>query len=548
MKHVILFVVATIFIAPGFDTSAQNYDARMNALLAEIDGSEIELKLNQLASAAAATLTRFQLTRTAILPFRNEADQRTGLTEFIAAEFTKKLRLRQTGEIISAEQVSTILRNQKDLATVRWPGDGPDLAIRLGTRALIRGQLDCAASEMSLSLEIYSLESNQILGTHQTRFPRTAGMARLHDLVLDETPVQLPQPLPPGSIQPESRPAPPPSVTPVPVVSTLEIAIRNLAAKLARDAAQPVKIGVLEFLDLQGRITQLGKFIAEDLTTAFFEKGQFSLVERGLLQQITREHALAQTGMLDLDQAREIGKLVGADAIITGSLSDLGPEIKANARLIAVREGTVLSVAGESFAKTENVNKMFGTILWSPENKRLELPPAVTPSAPTGTGFFEDFQNVPEGMLPEGWFGGEKLLVKTDGQQKFVTDFEWQDTHKVLIDNVSFPENFEFTVYFQFGRQADHTRLVALLGSLTLTVDVFGWYKLNQTRVEKHTDWRNQMVKVVLTRSGPIFKLFINGEEVLVLRDTEYKLPQAISLEFQKMSGFRLVQVGVTGR
>lgn len=147
--------------------------------------------------------------------------------------------------------------------------------------------------------------------------------------------------------------------------------------------------------------------------------------------------------------------------------------------------------------------------------------------------------------MPAGWLGGEKLMVKSDGRQKFVTDFEWQETHKVLIDNVVFPENFEFTTVFQFGNQASGTHLIAYLGSLTMTIDVYGWYQLNNTRVEKRMDWRNKVVKAVLTKEGPIFKLFINGEEVLLTRDTNYKLPQAVSLEIRGQSGFKLMQVGL---
>lgn len=78
-----------------------------------------------------------------------------------------------------------------------------------------------------------------------------------------------------------------------------------------------------------------------------------------------------------------------------------------------------------------------------------------------------------------------------------------------------------------------------------MTIDVYGWYRLNKTQVDKRVDWRDKLVKAVLTKEGPIFKLFINGEEVLLMRDTDYKLPQAISLEFQNMSGFKLMQVGL---
>ena len=265
-----------------------------------------------------------------------------------------------------------------------------------------------------------------------------------------------------------------------------------------------------------------------------------------MLQQVIREHALTQSGIIDITQAQEIGKIVGADAIISGTLSDLGNEIKTNARLIDVQSGTLLAVAGESIAKTENVSKMYNNILWVPSGTIMPQPQPTTTKtalAPAGYVFLEDFKNVQEGMLPAGWLGGEKLMVKSEGRQKFLTDFESQRSHKVLIDNVTFPENFEFTTVFKFSHQASNTRLIAYLGSLTMTIDVYGWYQLNNTKVNKKVDWRNKLVKAVLTKEALIFKLFINGEEVLLMRDADFKLPQAISLEFQNMSGFKLMQV-----
>lgn len=557
MKTIFRMLFVIILLAMVINAQGQNFDARMNALLSEVDASDIEYNMVQIANATATTLANFQITNTAIIPFRDENNHRTGLTEFISAEFGKKLKLKQTVEVISADQVASSLRNQMNLANIRWTQDYPDIALRLEVPSLIRGRIISGANEISLTIDIYSDERNNVIGTHRTNFPRTTGLARLNDLIVDETPkvkTEIPPPqqqLPPTvPDKAKYEPIPPPTVATTTVATALEIAIRNLANKLAAGLSESmqVKIGVLEFLDLQGRISQLGKFIAEDLTTAIFEKGKFSMVERGLLQQVTREHALTQTGILDLSQAQEIGKLVGADAIITGSLSDIGNEIKANARLIDVGNGTVLAVAGESIAKTENIARMFNTILWAPGAKSASTPqpmPSPTSASPSGFIFYEDFQSVQEGMLPAGWLGGEKLMVKSDGRQKFVTDFEGNRTHKVLIDNVMFPENFEFTTVFQFGRGAFNTHYVIYIGSLTVTIDVFGWYSLNKTRYERRTDWRDKVLKAVLTKQGPIFKLFINGEELILLRDTDYKLPQAVSLEFMNMSGFKLMQVSL---
>jgi TolB-like protein len=543
MSSVSRALFVALFFALSTLAAAQDNQARINGLLAEIDASDIEHNTTQIANEAAA-LTYSKFASAAILPFRDNRNRRTGLTEFITAEFGKKLALTPAVEIMPANQVAGMLSDQFNLTGLRWPQEGANVAARLGVASLVRGRLIDGAEAISLTVEIYSAEKNAVVAALKTSLPRTADLSRLMELVVNESPA------PKTETPPQPQPSPAPSASTPTVTTALEIAIRGLADKLAARLAETkqVRVGILEFLDLQGRISQLGKFIGEDLTTAFFEKGKFSLVERSLLQQVMREHALTQSGMIDITQAQEIGKAVGAEAIITGSLSDIGNEIKANARLIDVRAGTVLAVAGENIAKTENVAKMFNTILWSPDGKAsspLPSKPSPTPSAPAGYVFFEDFQNVQEGMLPSGWLGGEKLMVKSDGRQKFVTDFERQESHKVLIDNVTFTENFEFTTVFQFGDRAYGTQLLASLGSLTMTIDVNGWYRLNNTKVDKNVEWRGQIVKTVLTKEGPLFKLFVNGEEVLLVRDTNYKLPQAIALEIRNQSGFKLMQVGL---
>jgi len=539
-----------LILTPGI--FAQNYDDRINALLSEVDASDIQYNITKVANESAATLSVYMINNVAILPFRDENNRRTGLTEYISAEFGKKLKLKQTIEVIPADQLAEILKNQVNLASLRWPSECSYIAGLLKVKSLIRGRLVEGADEISVTVEIYGVDNYKIIGTHKTSLPLTSGLSRLSDLIIEESKFEQPEthPLqPPPTPKPYKTKLEPPPTTFTPIITTaLEVAIRNLAEKLVTHLeTTQSRVGVLEFLDLQGRISQLGKFMAEDLTTAFFEKGKFSMVERGMLQQVLREHALAQTGIIDLTQAQEIGKAVGADAIITGSLSDIGNEIKANARLINVKTGMLMAVAGESIAKTENVFKMFNTILWTPGSKVSPMPPPAKPipSTPSGLLYFEDFQNVPEGMLPEGWIDGEKLMVKSDGRNKFVTNFEKAKSHRFIIDNVQFSENFELEYMFRFGKDAYHTHQVCSIGDVKLTIDVFGWYQMNDTQFRKKQDFRNRTVKVVLRKAGPLFKLFINGEEMIMGRYPAFKMPQAITFEFQNMNGFRLYSISL---
>ena len=107
------------------------------------------------------------------------------------------------------------------------------------------------------------------------------------------------------------------------------------------------KLAVIEFSDLNGYRSTLGPFIAEELTTQLFvaKPGVFDIVERQQLAKVLQEQKLGATGLFDAETIANIGKILGIQAIITGSIADLGEEIKINARLISVESARVFAAA-----------------------------------------------------------------------------------------------------------------------------------------------------------------------------------------------------------
>lgn len=59
-----------------------------------------------------------------------------------------------------------------------------------------------------------------------------------------------------------------------------------------------VKIAVVDFSDLQGRVTNFGRFLSEELITRLFRLKKFTVVERLLLENVIKENALQLTGMV----------------------------------------------------------------------------------------------------------------------------------------------------------------------------------------------------------------------------------------------------------
>ncbi|MCX7822635.1 MAG: FlgO family outer membrane protein [Syntrophobacterales bacterium] len=119
--------------------------------------------------------------------------------------------------------------------------------------------------------------------------------------------------------------------------------------KTVEPPKESIKLAILEldFLDRSGRQDPMGRMISEFLTTASVDSGRFSIVERSLLEKVMKELELGQSGIVEEGKAREIGKMVGAGAILTGSVSRLGNTMRIDIRLIDVESGKIMAAANE---------------------------------------------------------------------------------------------------------------------------------------------------------------------------------------------------------
>ena len=69
---------------------------------------------------------------------------------------------------------------------------------------------------------------------------------------------------------------------------------------------------------------------------------EIEVVERQQLDQVIDELKLSQTGLIDEDSIKEVGKILGVDAIIVGSITDLGSKLDLDMRLIETETGLLI--------------------------------------------------------------------------------------------------------------------------------------------------------------------------------------------------------------
>jgi TolB-like protein len=156
------------------------------------------------------------------------------------------------------------------------------------------------------------------------------------------------------------------------VIMGYEKEINMLSEKLKEQLQNSGKkrVAVVDFTDLKGNINELGRFIAEELSTGLLASGgKFEIVDRAHLQVLLKENKLSATGLVDPKDAQKVVKLSGVDALITGNITSFNDSFRLsvkildaeNAKLIGATKGNIPATG----ALTELANKEIRTISYN---------------------------------------------------------------------------------------------------------------------------------------------------------------------------------------
>ncbi|MEZ4320871.1 MAG: FlgO family outer membrane protein [Myxococcota bacterium] len=97
----------------------------------------------------------------------------------------------------------------------------------------------------------------------------------------------------------------------------------------------------------------LGKGLQSMLTTDLAQVASLTLVERARLDQVLAEQALGTDGVLDPATAAQIGKVLGATHLVTGSYTVVSGTMRLDARLVDVTTGQVVRAFDTSGPRDE---------------------------------------------------------------------------------------------------------------------------------------------------------------------------------------------------
>jgi len=124
------------------------------------------------------------------------------------------------------------------------------------------------------------------------------------------------------------------------------------AMTLAAAARNVKRVAVVPFTAPRGSASFSGAIVSERLVIQILARGELDLVERRFLDKILEEQRLGVFGIMDQDTVKTLGKVLGVDAILTGTIVELkGERVEVNARLIHTETAQVLAADTVRVAK-----------------------------------------------------------------------------------------------------------------------------------------------------------------------------------------------------
>jgi curli biogenesis system outer membrane secretion channel CsgG len=126
-----------------------------------------------------------------------------------------------------------------------------------------------------------------------------------------------------------------------------------------------LRIAVVDFENKTTYGQRLGTASADILVTELGHTDRFILIERAKLDKIMAEQKLGLSGAINPDTAAQMGKLLGAAAIVTGAVSEFGVKSQGSDMLIAESKKQV----AEAVVDVRIIDAETGQILYTESGK-----------------------------------------------------------------------------------------------------------------------------------------------------------------------------------
>lgn len=173
--------------------------------------------------------------------------------------------------------------------------------------------------------------------------------------------------------------------------------LKQLAAQLADAISKSGKktVAVADFTDLDGNVTEIGRFLAEETSTDLASTAgaakDFQVIDRTQLRATLKRAGLAMNGVLDPQTVSKLGDAAGVQAVVTGTLTPFADHIHLSARILDESNSAILATSSEDIPRSKDLNDLLAEggssapiAPAAPATSSAPVAPA-TPAAPAAT-------------------------------------------------------------------------------------------------------------------------------------------------------------------
>jgi curli biogenesis system outer membrane secretion channel CsgG len=130
------------------------------------------------------------------------------------------------------------------------------------------------------------------------------------------------------------------------------------------DAQLKKRLAVSRFEDRSGHgYHNLGQGVADMLATALVKSGKFMVMERQELDRVIDEQKLGESGLVTAETAPKVGKLLGVELLVVGSITEFGTKENTISGGIALFGGGVTRKTARCVVDIRLVNTTTGEVI-----------------------------------------------------------------------------------------------------------------------------------------------------------------------------------------
>jgi TolB-like protein len=138
---------------------------------------------------------------------------------------------------------------------------------------------------------------------------------------------------------------------------TLDAAIRTTASEMSQRLPQGGKVAVLSFTSPSD---QLSKYVIDEMNDAIVNEGKLTVVDRQQLDLIMQEMQFQSSGLVGDDSAQEIGRMLGAQYIVSGSMELIAGSYRFRTRALTVENATIIYSGSRNVSSDRIITSLTG--------------------------------------------------------------------------------------------------------------------------------------------------------------------------------------------